>query len=285
MFSVFYLKTDLMQSILGCVFVTEGNILKCNRTVLHCPAVFCFRKRLSVQDPIDSFQGIRNNHLVFTCEHDLVQSYRDDRCDNDIKQQVQKVCITRRKEKRSRDQHGKYRIDDGRIKYHRHTQIFGVRDRPFLIILDGSLKTFERKYRLSECLYNRDSSDIFHCFTGHFLKRILIFFHLLLHLFTGHGAHDQECCNNRDQTQKPQPPVKNEKQDKKSDWCRISPCLVRKLMCQISFSRCTGFIDDLADLTASLAVHESHRQSHDMMHHLRTHFCLYVKRCNMRTHQ
>ena len=52
-----------------------------------------FGKGLFIQDGIDAGEGVRDNHCIFTHEHDFGQGRSDYRRNNNIENQIQKKVV------------------------------------------------------------------------------------------------------------------------------------------------------------------------------------------------
>ena len=112
-------------------------------------------------------------------------------------------------------------------------------------------KLLKGKDRLAKGFYHRNPTDILYRFVGHIIQRILVFFHLFLHLLSGHCHHDQKSQHNRNKAQQSQSPVKCKQQHQKTTGGCNGIGSVGKLMSEIGFSGCAGFVDDLAQFSAA----------------------------------
>ena len=174
---------------------------------------FGFRKRFPLQKSIDSIQCIFHDHLIFPCISHLGQGHRKNRSDDNVKDQIQQKFRIRSsfcKQKGGGNQCRKHCIDQRRERHHRNSQIFGISNRPFFILLDRITEPFERKNRLTEGLHHRNSSHILNRFAGHFLQCVLIFPHFILHILSHHGTHGHESESCRDQAHQAQSPIKHQ---------------------------------------------------------------------------
>ena len=247
-----------------------------------------FLQRLDVQNAVDALQSVLDDHGVLAGKHDLCQRDGNDRSDDDIEDQVDQKRIGHaalRKVQASADQKGKHAVDRRGVSHHRHAKLLCVRDDPLAVIVDRGLEALKRKHRLPKGFHHRDSAHIFHRFVRHIIQRVLVFLHLLLHLFAGHFDHDQESENHRNNAQQTKPPVKEEEKPQQADRRGDGARLIRQLMRQICFGGGAGFVDDLSHFAAAEAVHKPERQRNDMVHGLTADIGRDAKRGNMGAHQ
>ena len=189
------------------------------------------------------------------------------------------------KQQSSGDQCGKNSVDRSCIEHHRCPKLLGISNHPYFIPVNGVFKLLKGKDRLAKGFYHRNPTDILYRFIGHIIQRILVFFHLFLHLLSGHCHHDQKSQHNRNKAQQSQSPVKCEQQHQKTTGGCNGIGSVGKLMSEIGFGGCTGFVDDFAQFSAAKTLGKPKRQLNNMLHGLDTQVCGNTKCSQMGTHQ
>ena len=87
-------ERNILQGIL-CAVVAEGDMIQRYRTVPGLLRYFRLRKRRTFQYAVNTGDGILHDHSVLAHKHQLGHCHRDDRCDNDVKEQIQQHAAIR----------------------------------------------------------------------------------------------------------------------------------------------------------------------------------------------